>query len=113
MLDRAVVMRKARFMSFKKIGFRPVLTVIGFHSWQKVFGQEREPVLIAFAGNDFYLGILAVNVLHFQMTKLIKAHSCSIKKANDQLVFGIFNGLQQMYYLFFREDRGKFNPLCS
>jgi hypothetical protein len=26
-------------------------------------------------------------------------------------VFGIFNGLQQMYYLFFREDRGKFKLL--
>ncbi len=47
------------------------------------------------------------------MTKLIKAHSGSIKKANDQFMFGIFNGSQQMYYLFFREDRGKFKLLTG
>src|SRR5680860_1181439 len=110
-LDRAVVMWEARFMSFKKIGFRSVLAVIGFRLRQEVFGQECKPVLIAFAGNDFYLGILAVYVLHFQMTKFIKAHSCSIKEANHKFVFGIFNGSQQMYYLFFREDRGKFKLL--
>jgi hypothetical protein len=38
------------------------------------------------------LEILAVNMLHFQMAKLIKPHSGSIKKANDQFMFGIFNG---------------------
>src|SRR5680860_423790 len=93
-LDRAVVMWEARFMSFKKIGFRSVLAVIGFHLRQEVFGQECKPVLIAFAGNDFYLGILAVYVLHFQMAKFIKAHPCSIKKADHKFVFGISNGLQ-------------------
>src|SRR5680860_1700480 len=107
-LNRAVVMRKSRFLSFKKIGFRSVLAVIGFHLRQEVFGQECKPVLIAFAGNDFNLGIPAVYVLHFQMAKFIKAHPCSIKKADHKFVFGISNGLQQMYYLFFREDRGKF-----
>src|SRR5660397_54645 len=112
-LNRAVVKREARFSSFKKIGFRSVLAVIGFHSCQEVFGQECESVLIAFAGNDFYLGILAVYVLHFQMAKFIKAHTCSIKKANHKFVFGIFNGLQQMCYLFFREDRGKFKLLTG
>jgi hypothetical protein len=54
------------------------------------------------------LEILAVNVLHFQMAKFIKPHPCSIKKADHKFVFGISNGLQQMCYLFFREDRGKF-----
>jgi len=34
-----------------------------------------------------------------------------IKKANHTFMFGIFTGLQQMYYLFFREDRGKFKLL--
>jgi len=91
-LNRAAVKRESRFLSFKKIGFRSVFSVIGFHLWQEVFGQECKPVLISFAGNDFYLEILAVNMLHFQMAKLIKPHSGSIKKANDQFMFGIFNG---------------------